>query len=85
MAELISRDFNKDSIIVFDEAHNIGLLKSLNDLSYLCQDNVCIDSMSIDLSRSTLDASNRSLNQLSDALSRFYRLFTDGDDVQGPQ
>lgn len=56
IAEMVSRDFSKDSIIVFDEAHNI--------------DNVCIESMSIDISRTTLDASARGLTTLSGCVDK---------------
>jgi DNA excision repair protein ERCC-2 len=51
IAELVSKDLARQSIVVFDEAHNI--------------DNVCTESLSIDLTRPTLDASARSLTALS--------------------
>ena len=54
VAQVISRDLSRDSIIVFDEAHNI--------------DNICIESMSIDITKPMLDASTRSLNSLSDSI-----------------
>ena len=54
IAELISKDLSRDAIIVFDEAHNI--------------DNVCIESMSIDLTRGMLDAGFRALDSLADKL-----------------
>lgn len=54
MAELVSRELSKDSIVVFDEAHNI--------------DNVCIESLSIDLTRPMLDASARSITVLSEKI-----------------
>ena len=41
----------KDCIVVFDEAHNI--------------DNVCTESLSIDLTRPLLDAGSRSIASLS--------------------
>ncbi|KAJ1643956.1 TFIIH/NER complex ATP-dependent 5'-3' DNA helicase subunit [Dispira simplex] len=50
VADLVSKELSRDSIVVFDEAHNI--------------DNVCIDSLSIDLRRPTLEASTRSVNVL---------------------
>lgn len=50
VAELVSKEMAKDSIVVFDEAHNI--------------DNVCIESLSIDITRPVLEASSRSLNEL---------------------
>ena len=51
VAEAVSKDMSKDCIVVFDEAHNI--------------DNVCTESLSIDLSRPMLDASTRSIAELS--------------------
>ncbi|KAJ3217138.1 DNA-dependent ATPase of the nucleotide excision repair factor 4 complex [Clydaea vesicula] len=46
VAELVSKELSKDSIVIFDEAHNI--------------DNVCTESLSIDIFRPTLDASSLS-------------------------
>lgn len=52
VAEQVSRELSKDAIVVFDEAHNI--------------DNVCIESLSIDLTRPILDNAYRCINKLSD-------------------
>ncbi|CAG12711.1 unnamed protein product, partial [Tetraodon nigroviridis] len=41
IADLVSKELAKKSVVVFDEAHNI--------------DNVCIDSMSVNITRRTLD------------------------------
>ncbi|KAG0181117.1 DNA-dependent ATPase of the nucleotide excision repair factor 4 complex [Apophysomyces sp. BC1034] len=54
VAELVSKELSKDCIVVFDEAHNI--------------DNVCIESLSIDLTRPTLDASARSITMLAEKI-----------------
>ncbi|RKP07597.1 hypothetical protein THASP1DRAFT_30592 [Thamnocephalis sphaerospora] len=54
IAELVSRELSKDCIVVFDEAHNI--------------DNVCIESMSIDLFRPTLEAAARSVTALNERI-----------------
>ncbi|KAI9310728.1 hypothetical protein BX666DRAFT_1869134 [Dichotomocladium elegans] len=54
VAELVSRELSKDSIVVFDEAHNI--------------DNVCIEALSIDLHRPMLDAGARSVSLLADKI-----------------
>ncbi|KAG8880867.1 DNA-dependent ATPase of the nucleotide excision repair factor 4 complex [Tulasnella sp. 331] len=54
VADLVSKEFSKDSIVVFDEAHNI--------------DNVCIESLSIDLTRPMLDAAARSVTKLSEEI-----------------
>ena len=66
VAEQVSKDMSKDSIVVFDEAHNIGkLLLSLPRwLRLRCRliDNVCIESLSIDLTRPMLDSAARPAN-----------------------
>ncbi|KAI0006029.1 DNA repair helicase [Russula compacta] len=54
VAEQVSKEISKDSIVVFDEAHNI--------------DNVCIESLSIDLTRPMLDAAARSVDKLADKI-----------------
>ncbi|KAI0256693.1 DNA repair helicase [Lactifluus subvellereus] len=54
VAEQVSKEMSKDSIVVFDEAHNI--------------DNVCIESLSIDLTRPMLDAAARSVDKLADKI-----------------
>ncbi|KAI9104517.1 hypothetical protein DFS34DRAFT_603467 [Phlyctochytrium arcticum] len=51
VAELVSREMARDSIVVFDEAHNI--------------DNVCTESLSMDITRPMLDASARSVQALA--------------------
>lgn len=52
VADQVSKEMSKDAIVVFDEAHNI--------------DNVCIESLSIDLTRPTLDNAYRCINQLAE-------------------
>ena len=47
----------QNSIVVFDEAHNI--------------DNVCIDAMSVNLSRETLERSTRNLTRLKNELDKY--------------
>ncbi|KAH8117593.1 DNA repair helicase [Phellopilus nigrolimitatus] len=54
VAEQVSKDISKDAIVVFDEAHNI--------------DNVCIESLSIDLTRPMLDSAGRSVTKLGDKI-----------------
>ena len=51
VAEQVSREMDKNAIVVFDEAHNI--------------DNVCIESLSIDLTRPMLDSAARSVEHLN--------------------
>ncbi|KAF2495329.1 DNA repair helicase RAD3 [Lophium mytilinum] len=50
IAERVSRELSKDCIVVFDEAHNI--------------DNVCIESLSIDLTEDSLRKATRGVNNL---------------------
>jgi DNA excision repair protein ERCC-2 len=55
IAERVSRELSKDSIVIFDEAHNI--------------DNVCIESLSLDLTEDTLKRATRGANKLGDAVT----------------
>nr|ODN87309.1 DNA excision repair protein ERCC-2 [Cryptococcus depauperatus CBS 7841] len=57
IAEQVSAEMSKESIIVFDEAHNIGI------------DNVCIESLSVDLTRPILESAARSVNIISDKVT----------------
>lgn len=50
IAERVSKELSKDCIVVFDEAHNI--------------DNVCIESLSIDLTEDSLRKATRGINNL---------------------
>ncbi|KAJ6630794.1 hypothetical protein B0H10DRAFT_2160184 [Mycena sp. CBHHK59/15] len=54
VAEQVSKEMSKDAIVVFDEAHNI--------------DNVCIESLSIDLTRPMLDSAGRSIGKLAEKI-----------------
>lgn len=66
VAEQVSREMSKDAIVVFDEAHNI--------------DNVCIESLSIDLTRPMLDSASRSVVALDDKIKEIKR--TDASKLQ---
>ena len=50
VANLVSRELEAESIVVFDEAHNI--------------DNVCIEALSVTLDRKSIDLSVRSVGKL---------------------
>lgn len=50
IADRVSKDFSKDCIVVFDEAHNI--------------DNVCIESLSTDITEDSLRKATRGANNL---------------------
>lgn len=56
ISNLISRELEDKSIVVFDEAHNI--------------DNVAIEALSVTLDQRALEASSRNLNQLSGEVKR---------------
>ncbi|XP_041467884.1 general transcription and DNA repair factor IIH helicase subunit XPD-like [Lytechinus variegatus] len=56
IAEQVSKELSKQSCVVFDEAHNI--------------DNVCIESMSVNISRKTLDKSSQNLDSLTRHINR---------------
>lgn len=51
VAEMVSKEFPKKSVVVFDEAHNI--------------DNVCIEAMSVNISRKSLERCQDNLEALS--------------------
>lgn len=60
---IISREMEKECIVVFDEAHNI--------------DNVCIEALSVNLRQQTLDGASRGLSRLTTSIERFKE--TDAD------
>lgn len=51
VAEVVSAELPHDAVVVFDEAHNI--------------DNVCIEALSLEVTRRTLDAASRALRAIS--------------------
>lgn len=56
---MVSKEIEKESIVVFDEAHNI--------------DNICIEALSVTLDKKIISSCTRNLNQLSAAISRMER------------
>lgn len=56
VSAMVSRSFEKESIVVFDEAHNI--------------DNVCIEALSVELDRRSLDRASRNLTTISSQVTR---------------
>ncbi|XP_033079548.1 general transcription and DNA repair factor IIH helicase subunit XPD isoform X2 [Trachypithecus francoisi] len=56
IADLVSKELARKAVVVFDEAHNI--------------DNVCIDSMSVNLTRRTLDRCQGNLETLQKTVLR---------------
>eukprot|EP00957_Ditylum_brightwellii_P067056 5090040-Ditylum_brightwellii.AAC.1 len=53
---MVSKELESESIIVFDEAHNI--------------DSVCIEALSVDINERGLEQATRSLGRLSSEVSR---------------
>lgn len=66
IAERVSRELSKDCIVVFDEAHNI--------------DNVCIESLSIDITEDSLRKATRGANNLEQKISQMKT--TDAEKLQ---
>lgn len=66
IAERVSKELSKDCIVVFDEAHNI--------------DNVCIESLSIDLTEDSLRKATRGANNLEQSITDMKS--TDADKLQ---
>lgn len=55
VSNLVSRELEQESIVVFDEAHNI--------------DNVCIEALSVTIDKRALDNSSRSIGRLQSKVS----------------
>ncbi len=51
LLQMVSRELEKECVVVFDEAHNI--------------DNVCIEALSVNLRQQTLEAAGRNLGRLN--------------------
>ncbi|KAI4374304.1 hypothetical protein MLD38_012314 [Melastoma candidum] len=57
VAGIISKEMQKESVVVFDEAHNI--------------DNVCIEALSVSVRRQTLEGATRNLHRMEQEIERF--------------
>ena len=57
VAGIISKEMEKESVVVFDEAHNI--------------DNVCIEALSVSVRRQTLEGATRNLSKMSQEIDRY--------------
>ncbi|KAL6217389.1 hypothetical protein ACLB2K_010606 [Fragaria x ananassa] len=57
VAGIISKEMQKESVVVFDEAHNI--------------DNVCIEALSVSVRRQTLEGARRNLSKMQQEIERF--------------
>ncbi|RWS22840.1 TFIIH basal transcription factor complex helicase XPD subunit-like protein [Leptotrombidium deliense] len=56
IAELVSKELTRSSVVVFDEAHNI--------------DNVCIESLSVKITKRTVERSQNNITALSSEIQR---------------
>uniref|UniRef100_UPI00358E0210 general transcription and DNA repair factor IIH helicase subunit XPD isoform X2 n=1 Tax=Myxine glutinosa TaxID=7769 RepID=UPI00358E0210 len=56
IADLVSREISKKAVVVFDEAHNI--------------DNVCIDSLSVNINRRMLDRCSNNIEMLQSTIEK---------------
>lgn len=57
VASIISKEMQRESVVVFDEAHNI--------------DNVCIEALSVSVRRQTLEGATRNLSRMAQEIERF--------------
>lgn len=57
VAGIISKEMQRESVVVFDEAHNI--------------DNVCIEALSVSVRRQTLEGATRNISRMSQEIERF--------------
>jgi DNA excision repair protein ERCC-2 len=60
VAAIISKEMQKETVVVFDEAHNI--------------DNVCIEALSVSVRRQTVDGARRNLNRMRQEIDRYVQL-----------
>ncbi|KAG9157245.1 hypothetical protein Leryth_004915 [Lithospermum erythrorhizon] len=56
VAGIISKEMQKESVVVFDEAHNI--------------DTVCIEALSVSIRRQTLEGATRNINRMTQEIER---------------
>ena len=57
VAGIISKEMQKESVVVFDEAHNI--------------DNVCIEALSVSVRRQTIEGARRNLNRMRQEIDKY--------------
>ena len=58
---IISKEMHKESVVVFDEVHNI--------------DNVCIEALIVGVRRRTFEGATRNLNWISQEIDRYVFFF----------
>lgn len=57
VAGIISKEMQKESVVVFDEAHNI--------------DNVCIEALSVSVRRQTIEGARRNINRIRQEIDKY--------------
>ncbi|KAM0041376.1 putative DNA helicase [Helianthus debilis subsp. tardiflorus] len=57
VAGIISKEMQRESVVVFDEAHNI--------------DNVCIEALSVSVRKQTIEGATRNINKMAQEINRF--------------
>lgn len=57
VAGIISKEMQKECVVVFDEAHNI--------------DNVCIEALSVSVRRQTIEGARRNLNRMRQEIDKY--------------
>lgn len=62
VAGMVSRELEAESVVVFDEAHNI--------------DNVCTEALSVDLDKRSLEAASRCLGKISSKVHTHMHIHT---------
>lgn len=62
VSSVISRELSANSVVVFDEAHNI--------------DNVCLEALSIDITKPILDATKKSLDTMETKINQYFNYIT---------
>lgn len=60
VAGIISKEMQRECVVVFDEAHNI--------------DNVCIEALSVCVRRQTLEGATRNLHRMEQEIDRYAQL-----------
>ena len=60
VAGIISKEMQRESVVVFDEAHNI--------------DNVCIEALSVSVRMQTLEGATRNINRMSQEIDRYVQV-----------
>jgi DNA excision repair protein ERCC-2 len=71
IADLVSKELSKKSVVIFDEAHNIGfVLFEKFSSNYNCclffTDSVCIESLSCTISKRTIDKCGTNIEKLQE-------------------